>query len=96
MANIQKDYSGATKRAIDFIKRELEEIKGEFGQRIDYAQKAVEVAQRDYKLEITRSNVYSTLNGYYKKPNVNVIKSIKTALKEIKQEYAELETIPES
>ena len=87
--------SDITKAAIKHLHGHLQELKELFGERIDYAQKVVEVAKRDYGLEITRSNVYSTIGGYYKKPNTKVIRAIKTAFSEIREEYNALAEILE-
>lgn len=93
METTQKSPSTTTKEAIDSLKKRLSELKNQFGTRMDYAQKSVEIAKRDYGIEISRSNVYSTLNGFYKKPNPRVIRAIKTALDEITKEYEALADI---
>lgn len=95
METTQSNPSDITKAAIKHLHGQLQELKELFGERIDYAQKVVEVARRDYGLVITRSNVYSTIGGYYKKPNTKVIKAIKTAFKEIREEYLALTEILE-
>ena len=95
MKTTQNNPSQITKDAIAHLHGQLQELKQLFGERMDYAQKVVEVAERDYGLVITRSNVYSTIGGYYKKPNTKVIKAIKTAFKEIREEYLALTEILE-